>query len=363
MKKVLTFTMMTTLVFVFAAGISSTANAGFFTNKKAPKEDVQDKAMEALLNMDASTLIEEATEDAVDALPVETSPVIPEEAAVMDGVLEGTATDEMDTMDEVVTEELNAGAGAMVGDVNIAVGAPVENIQETTDELTDSVDHSTMDHSQHMMGTIPADAARNQGQEKVEVETQAAVVEKTDDAINVGASVETVKAQPALARTPPKPIAGAATSQAVITGTEAGSVISGVITLTETAEGLWLTGDFQNVPNPGNHGIHIHDVGSCADAGKGAGDHFNPAGSGHGHLAEHGHSHAHAGDMGNIQVKQDGSARLDVVLADVGLRKGKYLVDGKSIILHANPDDFGQPTGNAGARIGCGIIGGAKVSE
>jgi superoxide dismutase, Cu-Zn family len=27
------------------------------------------------------------------------------------------------------------------------------------------------------------------------------------------------------------------------------------------------------------------------------------------------------------------------------------------VIVHAKPDDFGQPVGNAGARIGCGVIG------
>jgi Cu-Zn family superoxide dismutase len=30
---------------------------------------------------------------------------------------------------------------------------------------------------------------------------------------------------------------------------------------------------------------------------------------------------------------------------------------GKSIIIHADADDFtSQPTGNAGGRIGCGVI-------
>ena len=31
--------------------------------------------------------------------------------------------------------------------------------------------------------------------------------------------------------------------------------------------------------------------------------------------------------------------------------------DGASIIVHAKKDDGGQPTGNAGGRIGCGVIG------
>jgi Cu-Zn family superoxide dismutase len=31
-------------------------------------------------------------------------------------------------------------------------------------------------------------------------------------------------------------------------------------------------------------------------------------------------------------------------------------VVGHAVIVHGDPDDFGQPLGNAGARIGCGII-------
>ena len=30
---------------------------------------------------------------------------------------------------------------------------------------------------------------------------------------------------------------------------------------------------------------------------------------------------------------------------------------GRAIVVHANPDDYGtQPAGNAGARVGCGVI-------
>jgi len=35
----------------------------------------------------------------------------------------------------------------------------------------------------------------------------------------------------------------------------------------------------------------------------------------------------------------------------------KTNVVGRSIVVHASPDDYvTQPTGNAGARIGCGVV-------
>ena len=33
-----------------------------------------------------------------------------------------------------------------------------------------------------------------------------------------------------------------------------------------------------------------------------------------------------------------------------------HAVAGRAFILHEKQDDFGQPTGNAGGRIGCGKI-------
>jgi len=35
---------------------------------------------------------------------------------------------------------------------------------------------------------------------------------------------------------------------------------------------------------------------------------------------------------------------------------GPYAVAGRAVIVHANPDDFSQPSGNAGGRIACGVI-------
>jgi Cu-Zn family superoxide dismutase len=40
----------------------------------------------------------------------------------------------------------------------------------------------------------------------------------------------------------------------------------------------------------------------------------------------------------------------------ITLGMGDRSVLGKAIVVYADPDDFSQPTGNAGARLACGII-------
>ena len=152
----------------------------------------------------------------------------------------------------------------------------------------------------------------------------------------------------------------ASTGTADIRGTtEASKMISGRALLTETPEGLKISVELQKVP-PGKHGFHIHENGSCEDEGKAAGGHYNPDGAPHGLLSKDGFEHAHAGDLGNVEIDADGAGKVDIVLSSLTLTGGKYNVAGRTLILHEKEDDFGQPTGNAGGRIGCGRI---KLAE
>jgi Cu-Zn family superoxide dismutase len=148
--------------------------------------------------------------------------------------------------------------------------------------------------------------------------------------------------------------ANAATGSARVTATAAGSSVYGTVKLEDTAKGLKVTAELSGVP-AGDHGFHIHEFGSCEDSGKAAGAHYNPEKTPHGMIMKDGHKKAHAGDMGNITAKDDGKAVLQVVIPGVSLH-GKFPVAGRAIILHEKADDFGQPVGNAGARIGCGTI-------
>lgn len=71
----------------------------------------------------------------------------------------------------------------------------------------------------------------------------------------------------------------------------------------------------------------------------------------------------HAGDLGNIEADADGIANIDMVDKQVKLM-GFHSVVGRSCLVHALEDDLGKggneeskKTGNAGARIACGVIG------
>ncbi|MBI2095533.1 MAG: superoxide dismutase family protein [Candidatus Omnitrophica bacterium] len=137
--------------------------------------------------------------------------------------------------------------------------------------------------------------------------------------------------------------------------TREGSPVKGTVRLEAVEEGLKITAQVEGVP-PGRHGFHIHENGSCADEGKAAGGHFNPDNVPHGFPVKDGVSHAHAGDMGNLEAGRDGRGALEITLPHLSFAPGRYGVVGRAVILHEKEDDFSQPTGNAGGRIGCGVI-------
>ena len=137
---------------------------------------------------------------------------------------------------------------------------------------------------------------------------------------------------------------------------KSGSKLSGSAMLMEVEGGVKVTLSVEGVAPGGDHGAHIHEKGDCsAPDGKSAGGHFNPAG----------HDHAlpttakrHLGDLGNLTIGKDGKGSLDITIPGANLKAGDpNSFAGKSIIVHAKKDDGGQPTGNSGDRIGCGVIG------
>ncbi len=147
----------------------------------------------------------------------------------------------------------------------------------------------------------------------------------------------------------------AATGTAKILGTAQGSPIAGTLTMTEGEKGLAVVGDVNGL-TPGAHGFHIHEFGDCSDTGKAAGSHYNPKGNPHGNVLKDGQAHAHAGDMGNVDADAQGVAHINVTIPGMTLAGGKMSAAGRAVVVHEKADDFGQPVGNAGGRVGCGTI-------
>jgi Cu-Zn family superoxide dismutase len=136
-----------------------------------------------------------------------------------------------------------------------------------------------------------------------------------------------------------------------------GNKAQGIVTFTQEEGGVRVVAKLTDVPK-GVHGFHIHEFGDCSSTdGTSAGGHFNPTGMAHaGPSAEK----RHVGDLGNITADDQGNAQLDYLDKQLAF-SGANSIIGHAVILHANPDDFTtQPTGNAGGRIACGVIGVAK---
>lgn len=106
------------------------------------------------------------------------------------------------------------------------------------------------------------------------------------------------------------------------------------------------------------HAIHIHQFGDCTSPdGSSAGGHYNPEGHQHALLDK---AERHAGDLGNLQADAQGKAILNIVVDTITINGSKNPIIGRGVIVHEKADDGGQPTGNAGGRIACGVIGWAK---
>lgn len=107
---------------------------------------------------------------------------------------------------------------------------------------------------------------------------------------------------------------------------------------------------------PGEHGMHVHEVGDCSDVETGfkkSGSHFNPEHANHGSLHD-----GHAGDLGNIVADKNGEAHFDIKTSKFNLiQDDKHSILGRALVVHAGKDDEKtNPAGNSGERILCGVV-------
>lgn len=141
---------------------------------------------------------------------------------------------------------------------------------------------------------------------------------------------------------------------AVLNGAGVNSAVHGVVRFFQRPNGVLVEVTFDGLPRKTGQcdqpifGFHIHGGNSCtgnaSDAFADAGMHYNP------HTCPHPY---HAGDLPPI-FGVGGKAYMSFLTNRFTVRD----VLGKTIILHDKPDDFTtQPSGNAGNKIACGIIG------
>jgi Cu-Zn family superoxide dismutase len=107
---------------------------------------------------------------------------------------------------------------------------------------------------------------------------------------------------------------------------------------------------------PGPKGFHIHEIGDCsASDAMSAGGHFNPMKVKHGSSPVTGH----AGDMGNVIFDDAGTVKISIIIEGVSISRDTSTgIIGRAVVVHAQPDDLQtDPTGNAGGRAACGVIG------
>jgi superoxide dismutase, Cu-Zn family len=134
----------------------------------------------------------------------------------------------------------------------------------------------------------------------------------------------------------------------------------GKVRLTQEGNGIVsVQAQVHDLP-PGFHGFHVHAVGTCVAPFTSAGGHFNLTTQTH---------RDHNGDFPVLLVNADGTAQARFntdrfTVADL------FDADGSAIIIHANADNYAnippryQPapdeitltTGDAGARIACGVV-------
>jgi Cu-Zn family superoxide dismutase len=144
----------------------------------------------------------------------------------------------------------------------------------------------------------------------------------------------------------------------------------GTVTLTPEENGTRVEAEVDGL-EPGFHGFHVHDAGVCdPDAPDG------PFTTATGHFVGEGGTHGeHDGDMPSLYVAENGTASLSVAL-DTFTVDELTSDDGAAVMIHAGPDNFanvpdrytssetGAPgpddmtnsTGDAGARVACGVV-------
>lgn len=114
-------------------------------------------------------------------------------------------------------------------------------------------------------------------------------------------------------------------------------------------QGILIEAEIFGLPNiskPGSsnyYAMHIHSNGDCSKAFTQTGEHFSKRELPH---------PEHSGDLLPL-IGNQGYAWSAFYDKRINIED----IENRSVVIHARPDDFTtQPSGNAGEKIGCGII-------
>jgi len=131
----------------------------------------------------------------------------------------------------------------------------------------------------------------------------------------------------------------------------------GTIVFRDSRYGLYIEPNLVNM-QPGPHALHVHENPSCAPGADGtpaggAGNHYDPAGTGV-HAGPYGDGHL--GDLPNLVVENDGTARVPIVAPRVTVAD----LAGRALVIHAGADRYDSHAehqhGTGGSRMYCGLI-------
>ncbi len=139
-----------------------------------------------------------------------------------------------------------------------------------------------------------------------------------------------------------------------LTPTE-GNQVTGTVKFIQAEDKVTISANLQGLKPDSVHAWHIHEFGDTSSLdGKAMGGHYNPEEMPHG-LPNN--PERHAGDLGNLKADSRGEAIKEITVDNITINGTKNPIVGRGIIIHAETDDGGQPTGNAGGRIAQGVIG------
>lgn len=157
-----------------------------------------------------------------------------------------------------------------------------------------------------------------------------------------------------LATDVPGPTAEAGDMAAMATLTSPDGQSRGEVRFVRDAGGVRVEAHISGIEGSGPHGFHVHENGTCDPPSfESAGGHFNPAGAEHACPPT---TPRHAGDLGNVEIGEDGSGHLELT-TDLLTLEGANSLIGKAVLVHGHVDDCtSQPSGDAGPRLACGVI-------